>query len=72
MEITMTTPTPVSAKYLRTKPAANYVGLSKSTLDKFRVIGGGPKYSTLGRAVVYAIADLDKWVLFNRRNSTSE
>jgi predicted DNA-binding transcriptional regulator AlpA len=50
--------------------AADYVGLSASTLSKRRVFGGGPKYLKLGRRVVYDTRDLDAWVDANRRAST--
>ncbi len=57
---------------LRTADAANYIGLSKSTLEKLRVTGGGPTYAALGRVVVYRIEDLDAWVSEHRRSSTSD
>lgn len=47
---------------IRVREAADYVGLSKSTLDKLRCYGTGPRYFKLGRAVVYDTADLDAWV----------
>ncbi len=57
---------------LRTSDAAFYVGLSKSTLEKYRVTGGGPVFASLGRIVVYDAADLDEWVNCHKRKSTSE
>lgn len=48
-------------KSIRVKEAAAHLGLSKSTLDKLRHFGGGPRYFKLGRAVVYDVADLDAW-----------
>ena len=57
---------------LRTKDAAEYIGLSKSTLEKLRVTGGGPLYSALGRIVVYEVGDLDSFVEVRKRRSTSE
>lgn len=51
---------------LRVLKAAEYVGLSKSTLDKLRCYGTGPRYIKLGRAVVYSTADLDDWVAEHR------
>jgi hypothetical protein len=57
---------------LRTKDAAEYIGLSKSTLEKYRVTGNGPVYSALGRIVVYEIGDLDAFVEARKRISTSE
>ena len=57
---------------LRTVAAANYVGSSKSTLEKLRVYGGGPIFHKLGRTVVYDTDDLDAWLATRRRNSTSD
>lgn len=50
-------------KILRTPGAAEYVGLAPATLEKMRVHGGGPRFLRLGgRAVGYAIEDLDTWL----------
>jgi len=62
MENDMTTNTNSENRWLRTEEAAAYVGLSKSTLEKLRVTGGGPVYAALGRVVVYRLEDLDAWV----------
>ena len=43
----MTTNTNSENRWLRTEEAAAYVGLSKSTLEKLRVTGGGPVYAAL-------------------------
>lgn len=48
-------------KNIRVREAAEYLGLSKSTLDKLRCFGGGPRFYKFGRAVVYSTADLDAW-----------
>jgi excisionase family DNA binding protein len=55
---------------MRVKQAAHYIGLSKSTLDKLRHFGGGPRYFKLGRAVVYRVEDLDAWMAERSRSST--
>ncbi|GGA47347.1 helix-turn-helix transcriptional regulator [Pelagibacterium lentulum] len=55
---------------IRTRAAAEYLGLSKSTLDKFRCFGGGPAYAKLGRAVVYNTDDLDAWLKERQRTSS--
>lgn len=52
--------------YLRVPQAAEYVGVSKSLLDKLRCYGGGPAYAKLGTTVVYQAADLDAWVAARR------
>ncbi len=55
----------------RTREAAAYCGSSKSTLEKLRLSGGGPKYLKLGRRVVYDPDDLDAWLASKKRLSTS-
>ena len=59
-------------RMLPAREAADLSGLSKSTLDKMRVFGGGPPYLKIGRRVVYDPADLDQWLVSHRRRSTSE
>lgn len=59
-------------KMLSTSGAAMYLGLGKSTLDKWRIVGGGPKFCTLGRRIVYDPEDLDAFANARKRASTSE
>jgi excisionase family DNA binding protein len=59
-------------EYVRTREAARYLSLSHRTLEKLRVTGAGPGYFKMGRAVLYAISDLDAWLARNRRCSTSD
>ncbi|TIS52659.1 MAG: helix-turn-helix domain-containing protein [Mesorhizobium sp.] len=54
---------------IRVRQAAEYVGLSKSNLDKMRCYGGGPAYIKLGNSVIYRTEDLDLWLAGNRRAS---
>ena len=62
-----------SSQFLRSKQAAEYVGLAESTLAKMRHRGDGPIYSKAGRRiVVYHQSDLDEWLAAGRRRSTSE
>jgi len=57
---------------LRAPAAAEYVGLSASTMAKLRMSGDGPPYSKAGaRVVVYDRDDLDRWLDQRRRLSTS-
>ena len=56
---------------LSVEQTAAYLGLSKSTLDKLRVFGGGPAYAKLGRRVTYSQQDIDRWVAGKQRLSTS-
>ena len=58
---------------LRAPAAAEYVGLSPSTLAKMRLRGDGPLYSKAGpRVIIYDIADLESWLDSSKRRSTSE
>jgi len=48
---------------LNVREAASRLGLSKSTLDKWRCAGKGPRYvKSTDRAVRYDPADLDAWI----------
>lgn len=57
---------------LRTRAAAAYTGLAKSTLEKLRVHGGGCPYMRIGRVVVYDQDELDAWLTSHKRMSTSD
>jgi predicted DNA-binding transcriptional regulator AlpA len=57
---------------LNTREAARYLGLGKSTLDRFRVTGDGPIYLKLGGAVRYRLSDLKAWLDSRVTRSTSE
>lgn len=63
----------VPTRHLRTREAASYLGLGKSTLEKLRLTGLGPVYVKAGpRVVIYDLQDLDAWLATRRRLSTSE
>jgi len=57
---------------LTTQEAARHIGCAPITLAKLRCSGGGPTFLKIGRAVRYALADLDAWLATKRRMSTSE
>jgi excisionase family DNA binding protein len=60
-------------RILRTNEAAEYLGLSASTLEKMRLTGGGPQFIRLGgRAVGYDVCDLDAWLDDQRQSSSSK
>ena len=48
-------------RFVRTPDAARLLDLSPRTLEKQRVIGGGPRFHKFGRRVMYALADLESW-----------
>ncbi len=52
----------ISSQVLTTSEAARYLGLSASTLNRWRCYGTGPKYLKLGRAVRYRADELDAFL----------
>jgi len=52
--------------------AALFLGLSVRTLQQWRVSGGGPRYTKLGRAVRYSPSDINAFVNAGARAHTSE
>jgi hypothetical protein len=52
--------------------AAGYNNISKSSLDKLRVYGGGPLYVKVGARVVYDRVDLDTWLIGKKVANTSQ
>ena len=59
-------------KFLRTKDAAEYLGLSQRTLESWRTNGSGPVFRKIGGAVRYVPDDLDAFADRGRRTSTSQ
>jgi predicted DNA-binding transcriptional regulator AlpA len=53
---------PDMPRLLDTFQAAEVVCLSRSTLAKLRLTGGGPRFIRLGSKVVYDEADLTAWL----------
>jgi len=68
---TIATP-PQPQRYLTNDEAAEYLRLSPRTLEKQRVIGGGPKVRKFGRRVMYAVADPDTWADERSFEATSD
>lgn len=59
-------------QYLTNAEAAAWLKLSPRTLEKQRVIGGGPRFRKFGRRVLYALADLEAWSAERACDSTSD
>ena len=57
---------------MNTRQAAEHCNLSPRTLEKLRIVGGGPHFVRLGGAVRYQVEDLDSWIAANRRRTTSD
>lgn len=57
---------------LRTRQAAAYTGMAKSTLEKLRCNGGGAPFIRVGRVVLYDPDDLDTWLAAHKRRTTTD
>ena len=62
----------VAPRYLTADEAAEFLRLSPRTLEKHRGIGGGPRYHKFGRAVRYAMSDLEAWAEARAFDMTSD
>ena len=47
--------------FLTNAEAAAFLRLSPRTLEKQRVLGGGPRFHKFGRRVLYSVRDLESW-----------
>ena len=65
-------PTPSNVPHLTQNQAAEHLNLSPRTLEKYRVIGGGPKFRKLGTRVRYTLSDLNEWSAARTCESTSD
>jgi predicted DNA-binding transcriptional regulator AlpA len=57
---------------LRASDAADYLGLSKATLAKWRVYGTGPAFLKVGARVCYRVSDINDWLDDHRYRHTAE
>ena len=60
-----------TARYMNTRQAAAWLGLSPRTLDAYRLTGEGPPFYRFGRRILYRRRDLGRWAAARRMNSTS-
>jgi excisionase family DNA binding protein len=60
--------------FLTVSEAADHVGMSRSTLNQYRVTGKGPPFFKLGgsRLIRYDRAQLEQWARSRQLQSTSE
>lgn len=63
---------PSAPRYLTNCEAAAYLRLSPRTLEKLRVLGGGPRFRKFGRRVLYAVTDLEGWADEHSYGMTSD
>ena len=58
--------------YLDTAQAADFLAVSVRTLERLRLVGGGPRYAKSGRKVLYRRDWLDGWLQKRSFTSTSQ
>jgi hypothetical protein len=61
-----------SRRYFTNDEAAAFLRLSPRTLEKRRVIGGGPRFHKFGGRVMYSHADLETWANSRRFETTCD
>lgn len=66
------TTTQRASPFYSNSEAAAYLHLSPRTLEKMRVIGGGPPFRKFGRRVFYTLPDLEEWAGRRQCDSTSD
>lgn len=64
--------TPGNPEFLTNDEAAAFLRLSPRTLEKQRVLGGGPRFRKFGARVVYAADDLRTWADSRTYGMTSD
>jgi len=62
----------VGKRYYKLEEAADYLGISKSTLYKHTSAGNIPYYKPNGKLVIFSKEDLDNWLLKTRIPSNEE
>ncbi len=51
---------------------AELLRMSRHTLDRYRVVGGGPPFLKLRGHIIYAREDVKRWLKTRRRSTTSD
>lgn len=58
--------------YLTQDEAAKVLRLSNRTLERYRILGTGPRFIRAGRRILYRSTDLTAWTEENTFSSVSE
>lgn len=59
-------------RYCNTSVISVYTSIPKATLNTWRVRGGGPPFTKIGKAVYYNFDDVDNFMATHRKTSTSD
>lgn len=60
---------PRHREYLNIDEAAEFIGISRQTLDKWRMEASGPAVHRVGRRVLYSISDLRRFMGNHRQEA---
>lgn len=61
-----------SPELITTDELAKRLHSSAKSLERWRLTGQGPRYTTAGRRVLYRWSDVEAWLEARARQSTSE
>lgn len=59
-------------KFLRRKELSAITGLSVAYFKRAAVVGGGPPYSKIGKAVIYSTVDVENWLESRKMGAQKE
>ncbi len=59
-------------RFLTTQQAAEFLGLRPNTMERWRLVGRGPEFVRLGRAIRYDKQTLEEFAAAGRSRSTAE
>lgn len=59
-------------EYFDTDIAAHILGVSVSTMKRWRKINDGPNYYKFGRSIKYTVSDLNQWAKSNQNRVNRE
>lgn len=62
----------LASAFLTTVEAAAFLRLSPRTLEKKRIMGGGPRFYKFGPRVRYSMRDLESWADARRYEMTCD
>jgi len=52
----------IEPKFLNERQVATFLGISVSTLQRWRLLGTGPRFRKFAGSVRYSLADIDRFV----------
>ena len=61
----------MSDRFFTPETLSKELEITMSTLAKWRLYGGGPRYAKMGKNIRYEKCDVDEWVENNKRRTTS-